>query len=84
MSKGDQALGCLTNLGKLDEKGYATMIRDDVGPEILMVFEKYCKSIAPDADVNVLNTLVHLMITGYLVKSHETGASPAPSKIIHP
>ncbi len=81
--KGDQALGCLTELSKLDEAGYGNIIKEDVGPEILMVFEKYCRGIAPDADPNVLNTLVHLMITGYIIKSNEAKAL-GKSKIVAP
>lgn len=84
MSKGNQALNCLKDLNKLDETGYTTMIKNDVGPEILGVFEKYCLGIAPDAEKNILNTLVHLMITGYLVKTHEAGPLAGTKKIVTP
>ncbi len=76
MSKGEQALNFLMSLNQKDESGYASMIKDDIGPELIMVFEKYCKGIAPEADVTIVNTLVHLMITGYLVKNNEAGAAP--------
>lgn len=85
MSKGEQALNCLMGLNKLEENGYTSIIKNDVGPEILGVFEQYCKGLAPQADANFLNTLVHLMITGYLVKSNEGGALSATApKIVKP
>ncbi len=82
MSKGEQALHYLMSINELDENGYTTIIKNDVGPEILGVFEQYCKGLAPQADPNLLNTLLHLMVTGYLVKNSESGA--APSKIVAP
>jgi len=84
MSKGEKALECLSGFGKLDEKGYTELIKNDVGAEIIMVFEKYCQGIAPDAEASVLNTLVHLMITGYLVRTNEGKSIVSPSKIIQP
>ena len=84
MSKGEQALNCLVGLNQFDETQYASIIKNDVGPEIIGVFEKYCKGIAPQGDVNVLNTLVHLMITGYLIKASEAGPLSGQSKIVTP
>lgn len=84
MSKGMQALDCLKGLNTLDENGYTTIIKNDVGAEIIGVFEKYCQGIAPDADANVSNTLVHLMITGYLIKASEAGSLSGQSKIVTP
>lgn len=84
MSKGKQAIDCIMDLNKLDETGYSGIIKQDVGPEILGVFEQYCKGIAPQADTNVLNTLVHLMITGYLVKASEGASLAGQSKIVQP
>ena len=84
MAKGNQALDCLMGLNKLDEGGSATIIKNDVGAEVIGVFEKYCQGIAPEAEPNVLNTLVHLMITGYLIRANETGPLSGQSKIVTP
>ena len=84
MAKGEQALNCLVDLNKLDEAAYGNVIKNDVGAEIINVFEQYCKGIAPQGDNNVLNTLVHLMITGYLVRVSEGGPLAGKSKIVTP
>ena len=84
MSKGNEALNCLMSLNKLDETGYSTIIKNDVGAEIIGVFEKYCNGIAPQAEPNVLNTLVHLMITGYLIRANEAAPLDGVSKIVQP
>jgi hypothetical protein len=83
-TKGDEALNCLLSLNKLDETQYSDIIKNDVGAEIIGVFEKYCRGIAPQGDANVLNTLVHLMITGYLIKASEIGPLAGQSKIVTP
>lgn len=84
MPKGESALNCLVDLNKLDEAAYGNIIKNDVGAEVIGVFEEYCKGIAPQGDNNVLNTLVHLMITGYLVRANETGPLAGKSKIVTP
>ena len=72
MNKADQATEMLLAMNEIDEKNYSQILHERVGVELLSLFERYCRELVPeDEDNNILNTLVHLMITGYLIHSNE-------------
>jgi len=71
-SKAEKALKLLIDLNEVDVGEYQNILRDRMGPEVLAVFESYCRELVPeDQSDEVLGTLVHLMITGYLVCANE-------------
>ncbi len=70
--KGEQALKLLIELNELNVQEYQKILNERVGPEVLAVFEGYCRELVPeDQGEEVLGTLLHLMITGYLVSANE-------------
>jgi len=71
-SKAEKAFQLLTQLNEIDVGQYQQILKDRLGAEILAVFESYCREIMPEDDnEEVLGTLVHLMITGFLVSSND-------------
>lgn len=74
MDKSEKALEMLMAMNQIDQENYSKVLRDKVGMELLSIFERYCHELAPDNDESILNTLVHLMITGYLIRSNEEEA----------
>lgn len=71
-TKGEQALKLLMQLNELDVEGYQAMIQERIDPEVLAIFESYCRQLVPpDESEEVLGTLIHLLITGYLVSANE-------------
>ncbi|MFO1463609.1 MAG: hypothetical protein U1F66_07500 [bacterium] len=70
--RAEKAFQLLTELNEIDVGQYQQILKDRLGPEILAVFESYCREIMPEEENDeVLGTLVHLMITGYLVSANE-------------
>lgn len=74
-NKAETALQLLIDLNEMDAGQYQNILKDRLGPELLAVFESYCRELIPeDERPEVLGTLVHLMITGYLVSANESEA----------
>ena len=72
MEKAQKALEMLMSMNQIDQENYSKILRDKIGMKLLSIFEKYCRELVPDDnDEAILNTLVHLMITGYLIRSNE-------------
>ena len=70
--RAEKAFQLLTELNEIDVTKYQEILKDRLGPEILAVFESYCREIMPEEENDeVLGTLVHLMITGFLVSANE-------------
>lgn len=79
--RAEKAFQLLTELNEIDVNKYQEILKDRLGPEILAVFESYCREIMPEEENDeVLGTLVHLMITGFLVSANE-GKQVFESKI---
>ncbi len=73
--RAEKAFQLLTELNEIDVTKYQEILKDRLGPEILAVFESYCREIMPEEENDeVLGTLVHLMITGFLVSANEDKA----------
>ena len=81
-NKAEKALKLLIDLNEVDVGEYQNILRDRLGPEVLAVFESYCRELVPeDQGDEVLGTLVHLMITGYLVCANDQ--QEVMKKLIH-
>jgi len=79
-ARADKAFRLLTELNEIDVEKYQEILKERLGGEILAVFESYCREIMPEENNDeVLGTLVHLMITGFLVSSNESDAVFAPN-----
>jgi len=77
--KAEQALKLLIDLNEVEIEAYQKILKDRLGPELLAVFESYCRELVPeDQSQEVLGTLVHLMITGYLVSANEQTGVMSP------
>jgi len=80
-TKAENALQLLIDLNEMDAPQYQNILKDRLGGELLAVFESYCRELIPeDERPEVLGTLVHLMITGYLVSANE--AQPVTGPLI--
>ena len=72
MEKAQKALEMLASMNQIDQENYSKILKDKIGMELLSIFERYCRELVPDENEEaILNTLVHLMITGYLIRSNE-------------
>lgn len=77
--RAEKAFQLLTELNEIDVGQYQQILKDRLGPEVLAVFESYCREIMPEEENDeVLGTLVHLMITGFLVSANETSSVFGP------
>ncbi len=77
--RAEKAFQLLTELNEIDVGQYQQILKDRLGPEVLAVFESYCREIMPEEENDeVLGTLVHLMITGFLVSTNETSSVFGP------
>lgn len=80
MDKTEKALSILMSLGNVEQTEYTKLLREKIGVELLSIFERYCREmVSEDEEEGVLNTLVHLMITGYLIRANEEEDLIAPS-----
>ncbi len=80
-TKAEKALQLLIELNEMDAPTYQNVLKDKLGAELLAVFESYCRELVPeDEQPEVLGTLVHLMITGFLVSANEK--DPVAEKLI--
>ena len=77
--RAEKAFQLLTELNEVDVGQYQQILKDRLGPEVLAVFESDCREIMPEEENDeVLGTLVHLMITGFLVSANEGEAVFGP------
>ncbi|MFO1520036.1 MAG: hypothetical protein U1F57_10295 [bacterium] len=79
MEKAEKALQLLMSLNEIEEADYATLLQQKIGVELLTIFERYCHELAPEDQDNLVNTLVHLMITGYLIRANEEESLTGPT-----
>ncbi len=78
-NRAEKALQLLIDLNEADVGTYQNILKERMGPEVLAVFESYCRELVPeDQSQEVLGTLVHLMITGYLISANEQTAVMSP------
>lgn len=78
-TKAETALKLLIDLNEMEAEQYQNILKDRLGAELLAVFESYCRELIPeDERPEVLGTLVHLMITGYLTSANEAQPVAAP------
>lgn len=71
-SKSELAVQFLMKLNELDVDAYQKVVQERLDPEVLAIFESYCRQlIPPDESEEILGMLIHLLITGYLVSSNE-------------
>ncbi|MBL7685984.1 MAG: hypothetical protein JNK65_08130 [Deltaproteobacteria bacterium] len=80
MQKATQALQTLMMINEMKEEDYAQVLEQKVGGEMLAIFEGYCRELTGSDQEDLVNTLVHLMTMGYLIRENE-GDTPAPSRI---
>ncbi|HCU25312.1 MAG TPA: hypothetical protein DF383_09855 [Deltaproteobacteria bacterium] len=79
-ARAEKAFQLLTQLNEIDVEKYQEILKNRLGGEVLAVFESYCREIMPEENnEEVLGTLVHLMITGFLVSSNETNEVFGPN-----
>jgi hypothetical protein len=77
--KSEQAIQLLIGLNEIPLEEYQKVLQDRIGPEVLAIFERYCQELFPEeTDIQVLSTLVHLMITGYLVAADQQNTVLGP------
>ncbi len=69
--KTQKALTILAALSEIEEQDYATLLKEKLGVELLSVFDQYCRELLPSEDETAIDTLIHLMITGYLIHQNE-------------
>jgi len=80
MTKAEKGLAMLMTLNEMEEGQYAKFLQEKIGVELLSVFERYCRELVPeDQDNQLISTLVHLMITGYLIRANEEEESQGPT-----
>ena len=80
MNKAETGLAMLMALNEMNEAQYAQLLQQKIGVELLTIFERYCRELVPEnEDDQLVSTLVHLLITGYLIRDNEEGEKTGPS-----
>ena len=80
VTKAEKGLAMLMALNEMDEVQYAQLLQQKIGVELLTIFERYCRELVPESeDDQLVSTLVHLLITGYLIRDNEGEEKEGPS-----
>lgn len=69
--KAQKARDLIIALEDAEQDQFKQLVMGQIGKELLAVFWWYANAIFPDNPEEDIHDLVHLMITGYLIKSNE-------------
>ncbi len=86
-NKISQAVAFLSQLNELDEEEYTQLLQEKIGTELIGLFAEYCDELALDEeeeenDEALADLLVHLMITGYLIRENEENQPPTETIVM--
>jgi hypothetical protein len=69
--KAQKARDLIIALEDAEQDQFKQLVMGQIGKELLAVFGWYANAVLPDNPEEDIHDLVHLMITGYLIKSNE-------------
>ena len=67
----EKARDLIIALEDAEQDQFKQLVMGQIGKQLLAVFGWYAKAVLPDNPEGDIHDLVHLMITGYLIKSNE-------------
>ncbi len=69
--RAQKALALIIALEDAEQDQFKQLVMGQIGKELLAVFGGYATAVFPDNPEEDIHDLVHLMITGHLIKSNE-------------